>query len=92
MEITHNKLNNANSLMEGIVAKGQPFAKRNKDRRLRATLGWMKKTQEDPITFSEVWFYFRLWITSTLLKRVPPPRLWQIGGLNNGRKTENSHS
>lgn len=69
MELTHNKINNAISFIEGVVAKGQPFAKRNKERRIRAALGWMRKEQEDPITLAEVWFYFVRWLKYRILSR-----------------------
>ena len=45
MDITHNEINNAISDMEFIVRKGQPFAKANKDRRIRAVLRLMRKEQ-----------------------------------------------
>ena len=67
MEITHNNLNGAIDSMNLIVAKGQPFAKRNKDRRIRSTLRQMGAEQAKPITFKEVWFYFRLWIKGKCL-------------------------
>ena len=62
MDITHNDINKAIGNMWNIVDKGQPFAKRNKDRRIRAVLHSMMIEQVETITFKEVWFYFMVWI------------------------------
>lgn len=65
MQITHNKINNAISTMESIVAKGQPFAKANKDKRIRAVLRDMQADQAIRPKLKEVWFYFRMWLRIT---------------------------
>jgi len=62
MLTTHNKIDRAIEAMEEIVAKGQPFAKANKDRRIREVLWWLRVEQKRPIIFKEVWFYFWMWI------------------------------
>lgn len=63
MEITHNNLNSSIAEMGIVVSKGQPFAKRNKERRIRAILRTMwEKQDKPPTTFKNVWFYFKLWI------------------------------
>jgi len=62
MYITHNDFNAAIADMEDIVRKGQPFAKRNKDRRIRTILRDMRMKQLKPIIFKEVWFYFKFWL------------------------------
>lgn len=65
MEITHNKLNNYILEMEQVVAKGQPFAKRNKERRVRQVLRQMRVEQDSQISFSDVIFYFFMWLSPT---------------------------
>lgn len=72
MRVTHNKLNEAIVDMEFIVRKGQPFAKANKDRNIRAALRWMRREQAKAITLEEVLFYFWLWIKSKF-KHTPVP-------------------
>jgi len=62
MLTTHNKIDRAIEAMEEIVAKGQPFAKANKDRRIREILWWLRVEQKRPIIFKEVWFYFKQWL------------------------------
>ena len=64
MEIIHNEINNLINAMQLIVAKGQPFAKRNKERRIRAVLRDMWKTQETPPTVHDILFYVKMWIKS----------------------------
>ena len=61
MDITHNKINSAISEMENVVSKGQPFAKANKERHIRAVLRTMLSEQLKPPTIKEIWFYFRMW-------------------------------
>jgi len=61
MKLTHNKINNAIFEMETVVSKGQPFASRNKDRRIRSVLRGMRAEQCKPPTFKDIWFYFKLW-------------------------------
>lgn len=64
MEPIHNKLNNSVQTMGAIVQKGVPFAKRNKDRRIRAVLREMKLKQLEPPKFEDVWFYFKVWLAN----------------------------
>jgi len=64
MLTTHNKIDRAIEAMEEIVAKGQPFAKANKDRRIREILWWLRVEQKRPIILKEVWFYFWMWLKS----------------------------
>ena len=64
MLTTHNKIDRAREAMEEIVAKGQPFAKANKDRRIREILWWLRVEQKRPIILKEVWFYFWMWLKS----------------------------
>ena len=68
MELTHNKLNELVGTMEQVVSKGVPFAKRNKDRRIRATLRAMRREQETPLQFKDIWFCFKQWLTNRLSK------------------------
>lgn len=65
MFTTHNKIDKAIEAMEEVVAKGQPFAKANKDRRIREILRWMRIEQERPVLLKEVWFYFKRWLFKT---------------------------
>jgi len=77
MRIIHNKINLAISEMEEITSKGQPFAKRNKERRIREVLRRMRGEQEVPPGFREVFFYLRMYGISTL------HRIWKaITGRN----------
>ncbi len=69
MEIIHNNLNGSIGEMEQVVSKGQPFAKRNKERRIRAILRTMWEEQHKPPTFDNVWFYFKLWAKEKLKKK-----------------------
>ena len=62
MEITHNEINNLISKMEQILLKGQPFAKRNKERRIRKILVDMRLSQNGSLTIKDVWFYFKKWM------------------------------
>lgn len=62
MKITHNELNNAISEMEQILAKGQPFAKRNKEKRIREVLRKMRIEQSTDPTLKNIWFYFKMWM------------------------------
>ena len=66
MNITHNQINNAILTMEAIVSKGQPFAKHNKDRRIRAVLRDMRKSQGTPPMLRDVWFYVKMWVVSKI--------------------------
>jgi len=59
MNLIHNRINDLILNMENIVAKGVPFAKRNKDRRIRATLKDMRIVQSKPPLFKDFWFYFK---------------------------------
>ena len=68
MEIIHNDLNQAILSMVTIVAKGQPFAKRNKERRIRATLKDMRERQTLAPQLKDVWFYFKLWLKAKYIQ------------------------
>lgn len=69
MIITHNRINDGIRLMLDILGKGQPFASRNKERRIRLVLWGMIKQQNKPILFKEVWFYFWRWLKSKFKKK-----------------------
>ena len=62
MEATHNNLNDAIAEMERITDKGQPFAKRNKVRQIRAVLRDMRMEQRRPPVLKDAWAYFVLWM------------------------------
>ena len=62
MLTTHNKIDKAIAAMEEMVDKGQPWAKANKDRRIRETLRWLRIEQKRPIILKKVWFYFQMWL------------------------------
>jgi len=47
--------------IEKIVSKGQPFAKRNKDRKIRAELLALRRI-ENGLLFSDVWDLFKGWL------------------------------
>jgi len=66
VKITHNNLNDAISEMEDAVKKGQMFAKRNKDRRIRYILRVMRAEQAKAPAFRDVWYYFKIWLTMWL--------------------------
>jgi len=66
MDITHNQINNAILVMENIVAKGQPGAKYNKNRRIRVVLRDMRDNQAMPPTLKDVWYYLRFWVKNKL--------------------------
>ena len=68
MDITHNNINEMISSVTEIVSKGQPFAKRNKDRLIRKELRDMEYNQSIPPTLKEVWFYFCMWMKGKLRK------------------------
>ena len=68
MDLIHKRLNNLVGDMEQVVRKGVPFAKRNKDRRVRAILRSMRAKQAEPPKFADVWFYFRSWLTAKVWK------------------------
>lgn len=68
MDITHNEINNAILTMETLVAKGQPFAKHNKDRRIRAILRDMRKKQAIPATLKDIYFYIKFWLITKVKK------------------------
>lgn len=70
MLTTHNKIDKAIEAMEERVAEGQPFAKANKDRRIRETLRWLRIEQARPIIFKEVWCYFRMWLRLKVIKKI----------------------
>lgn len=62
MDITHNQINASIAEMERIRAKGQPYAKANKERQVRAVLRKMRVDQAKTILFGEVWGYFKQWV------------------------------
>ncbi len=62
MELIHDKLNHSVETLKSIVRKGVPFAKRDKDRRIRAVLRDMELKQVEPPKFKDVWFYFKSWL------------------------------
>ena len=62
MNVTHSHINKEIAVMEAIVSKGQPYAKRNKDRQIRSVLRNMRIEQRKAITLKNVWFYFKLWL------------------------------
>jgi hypothetical protein len=64
MKLIHNDINTSISEMENIVRKGVPFAKRNKDRRIRKVLRDMRSRQTVPPQFKDIRFYFKIWITN----------------------------
>ena len=66
MDITHNEINNAISGMEFIVRKGQPFAKANKDRRIRAVLRLMRKEQGTAPTARDIGTYIKIWVINKI--------------------------
>lgn len=66
MDITHNEINNAILNMELLVAKGQPFAKANKERQIRAVLRDMRKQQGISPTVRDIWAYIKIWVISKL--------------------------
>ena len=66
MNTTHNRINQAIAEMERITAKGQPFAKINKDREIRSVLRDMRTEQRRSPTIKDVLFYFRLWLATKI--------------------------
>ena len=46
--------------IERTVAKGQPFAKRNKERKIRAELRGLRML-ENNLLFGDVWDMFKAW-------------------------------
>ena len=64
MDTTHNEMNNAISTMELNVRKGQPFAKHNKYRQVRATLRDMRRQQAVPPTVKDIWGYVKMGLIS----------------------------
>ena len=68
--ITHNKLNATIEKLTGVTKKGQPWAKKNKERIIRGFIREMERDQKKPPTLKEVLFYFWMWLTSKF-KYVP---------------------
>lgn len=60
MDITHNQINASIAEMERIASKGQPYAKRNKEKQVRAVLREMREKQGQPPLFKDVWCYFKM--------------------------------
>ena len=69
MDVTHNEINSSIAEMERISAKGQPYAKANKEREVRAVCRTMRAEQNKPILLKEVWYYFKVWIGQKLKRR-----------------------
>lgn len=66
MDTTHNEFNKAISDMEFNVRKGQPFAKHNKYRQVRATLRDMRQQQAITPTARDIWGYVKMWLINTI--------------------------
>jgi len=64
MIVTHNKLNETIEKLTGVTKKGQPWAKKNKERIIRGFIREMRRDQKKPPTLKEVLFYFWMWIKS----------------------------
>jgi hypothetical protein len=62
MDITHNQINASIAEMERISAKGQPYAKANKERQVRAVLRTMRAEQAKQPLLKDIWCYFKMWI------------------------------
>jgi hypothetical protein len=62
MDITHNQINGSIDAIEVLVAKGQPYAKANKERQGRAVLRDMREKQSQPPLFKDIWLYFKMWV------------------------------
>lgn len=67
MIITHNNLNRDLERLMEITEKGQPWAKKHKERMIRYTIRKMIREQEGPITLVEVGFYLWKWIKDNIL-------------------------
>ena len=77
MDITHNNINELISTITRVVSKGQPFASRNKDRRIRGLLRDVEYNQSMPPSLKEVWFYFKMWIIG-MGCRIWSWRIWRM--------------
>ena len=57
--------------IEKIVVKGQPFAKRNKERKIRAELRGLRMLESN-LLFSDVWDMFKAWIVQrfNIIRRI----------------------
>ena len=64
MIITHNKLNATIEKLTGVTKKGQPWAKKNKERIIRGFIREMERDQKKPPALKEVLFYFWMWLKS----------------------------
>lgn len=62
--ITHNKLNETIEKLTGVTKKGQPWAKKNKERIIRGFIREMRRDQAKDIVLKEVFFYFWMWLKS----------------------------
>jgi len=51
--------------IEKIVVKGQPFAKRNKERKIRAELRDLR-ILESNVLFADVWDIFKAWVVKRI--------------------------
>lgn len=70
MLLIHNQLNQNIAELGRVVAKGQPLAKHNKDRRIRKVLWDMRASQETPPTMRDLWFYWKMWVRSKFARKV----------------------
>ena len=66
MDITHNQINASIAEMERISAKGQPYAKRNKERRVRAVLRDMRSKQLMAPRLLDILVYIKIWLRAFL--------------------------
>ena len=51
--------------IEKIIVKGQPFAKRNKERKIRAELRDLR-ILESNVLFADVWDIFKAWVVKRI--------------------------
>jgi len=47
--------------IEKIISSGQPFEKRNKERKIRAQLMGLRMLESN-LLFSDVWIMFKAWV------------------------------
>jgi len=80
MRITHNRLNEVIEKLTGVTKKGQPWAKKNKERIIRGFIREMMREQKKPPTLIEIGFYLWMWIKW---------QIWKIIGLVWYRKDAN---
>ena len=66
MKVTHNKLNEVIGKLTRLTKKGQPWAKKHKERMIRSYIREMERNQAKTIKLKEVLFYFWVWLKGTL--------------------------